>query len=137
MISLKSTLTKILEAIAQLTPAITTAEAAANTTLASDTPASVASITLPAGTYLLTGTGRFDANADGYRELYFSATDGGNPLSRYGRTHAKSVSGHWMYIQVTATMQLASGATIYLVGNQDSGSSLMVRYAGISATKIG
>lgn len=137
MISYKKILTKILVAINNLTPTITTFEG--NTiNVASGSNTTVLSITLQPGFYHIVGTCVFDSNANGYRDIHFSASDNGSSgINRFARARMSPVSGANTVLHVDLAREITSTTTLYLVAYQNSGSTLSVTYPGIQATKLG
>lgn len=99
----------------------------------SDTFTLLSSVTLPAGTYVVTGSCSFGGNSTGYREIQISA---GTPTNhaRYGTT-AVGFSGASNILNNTRILILNSETTLGLYGFQTSGGSLTC-YPALSAVRI-
>lgn len=83
------------------------------------------SFTLSKGEYLVVLTGRWAANANGYRQIWLSDSASGNSLRWNTLTSVRAVDGAITNVQMTALLQVtAASATFYVVANQNSGSSL-------------
>lgn len=83
------------------------------------------SFTLTKGEYLVTLTGRWSANANGYRQLWVSDTATGGTLTWASSVSVPAVNGAMTMIQVTVLLQVtAASQTFYAVSQQNSGSSL-------------
>jgi len=158
MISLKALLTKILDKIAiignedisaigdgtltgavvAMQPSITIVNGS-STSLANNTVATIAEVTLNKGIYLLTGSCRYSANASGYRTLLFSAS--GNSASAFDRFAVERVGASQdnnTYLQITWPVEItADGTTIYLNATQSSGSTLTADSNGIKVMRVG
>lgn len=83
------------------------------------------SFTLTKGEYLVTLTGRWSANASGYRQLWVSDTSTGSALNWGSIVSVPAVNGAITGVQVTVLLQVtAASTTFYAVAQQNSGSSL-------------
>ena len=96
-----------------------------NATQTSGSAFAAGSFTLTKGEYLVTLTGRWSANATGYRQLWVSDTATGGTLTWGSIVSVRAVSGAITSVQVTVLLQVtAASATYYAVAQQNSGSSL-------------
>lgn len=96
-----------------------------NATQTSGSAFAAGSFTLTKGEYLVVLTGRWVANATGYRQLWISDTATGGSLNWGNITSVPAVNGAITSIQVTALIQVtAASATYYAVAQQTSGTSL-------------
>lgn len=78
-----------------------------------------------AGTYLLTGSCKFQNQSAGYREIFFGLTSGTYlGLSDCGATSAPAVQGEDHYLTSSMMIYLTAGTKITLYLYQDSGSTL-------------
>lgn len=92
----------------------------------SGTNKNIASVALPQGMWILTATARFAQNTSGMRAIFISDTSGGNARDSGARVQtAPSPSGQTM-IQITYPIVLSAPTTLYIVVQQNSGSSLSV-----------
>lgn len=104
--------------------------------LASGSYVSIAKVTLPAGTWVVTFGCAFSTNSTGYRKLVLSATQ--NSPTNYQRgsnASVNAVSGEYTFMGTTAVIVLTTNTTLYLNAYQNSGSSLTA-YPYINAVKI-
>ncbi len=99
---------------------VLTADLASASTIASGTALSIASISLPPGTWVLTGRVRFSANANGFRQANINATNG----SSAANIRVAPVSGSVTQLSLTKIVTVSSTTTYYLNAYQNSGSSL-------------
>lgn len=96
-----------------------------NATQTSGSAFAAGSFTLTKGEYLVTLTGRWSANASGYRQLWVSDTSTGSALNWGSIVSVPAVSGAITGVQVTVLLQVtAASTTYYAVAQQNSGSSL-------------
>lgn len=96
-----------------------------NVTQTSGAAFNAGSFTLTKGEYLVTLTGRWSANASGYRQLWVSGSSGGSALRWNTMVSIPAVNGAITCTQVTALLQVtAASTTFYVVANQNSGASL-------------
>ena len=83
------------------------------------------SFTLTKGEYLVTLTGRWSANANGYRQLWVSSTSTGSALDWASVVSVPAVNGAITSVQLTVLLQVtAASTTYYAVAQQNSSSSL-------------
>ena len=83
------------------------------------------SFTLTKGEYLVTLTGRWSANANGYRQLWVSSTSTGSALDWASVVSAPATNGAITSVQLTVLLQVtAASTTFYAVAQQNSSSSL-------------
>ena len=158
MISLKALLTKILDKIAiignedisaigdgtltgavvAMQPSITIINGS-STSLANNTVATIAEVTLDKGIYLLTGSCRYSANVNGYRTLLFARSGSTyNAADRYAVMRVGATQSNTTYLQVTWPVEItADNTTIYLNALQDSGSTLTADSNGIKVVRVG
>ena len=106
----------------------------ATTSVADGANANVASISLPAGTWMVCAKVQFPNNATGRRAVKLSTTsqDSGSPVSMDVQL---AVSGAAMHMSTSRCFKLASAGTVYLVAWQNSGSALSCT-GNIEATRI-
>nr|AFN84596.1 conserved hypothetical protein [uncultured bacterium scaffold00056] len=88
--------------------------------LASGTATAVASISLPAGSWVVIGSARFSANTSGYRRANLSATSGSTDVNVGMAPCPSGVTN----IQVVREFVVTSPTTYYLNLAQNSGSTL-------------
>lgn len=94
-------------------------------TQASGAAFNAGNFTLTKGEYLVVLTGRWAANANGYRQIWLSDSASGSSLRWNTVTSVRAVDGAITNVQMTALLQVtAASATFYVVVNQNSGSSL-------------
>ena len=94
-------------------------------TLSTKTEAIIASVTLPAGSYLLIGSGRFNKNATGDRRVRIGTGD--ITSSDYiGEASPATSASMYTYVTITRIVNLTSSKTYNLTGWQSSGSSINV-----------
>ena len=91
---------------------------AKNCSTATDTM--ICSISLEAGTWVITGSGRFPANATGYRHINISTTSADNGV----HVQTPAVNGAVTQLTTTFVQAITSTTTFYLNGYQNSGSTL-------------
>lgn len=106
--------------------------------LTSGTSTAVASITLKKGKYMLTGIGRFAANATGHRTLLFSRTGGTvSSWDNFGLERIGASQSNVTYMQLTWPVEItADGTTVYLNAIQNSGDPLNIDRTGIKAVAL-
>ena len=102
----------------------TTYDKSASTSLASGTAKNITSQSFAVGTWLVTGTAEFPANATGRRAVQLSGTSGGDALSTQARSLVAPVNGGPTVAQFTFVLNVTATKTYYLVGYQNSGSAL-------------
>lgn len=108
-----------------------------NITLATATWKTVAHVELTAGGYLLVGTARFAANANGARVLKFSlSADNNEEVSRYAYVSVRPIADIYTYTQVVFPHSVTSTTTVYLNVYQNSGGNLAVANPGIRVIKL-
>ena len=109
----------------------------ANINLASGTPKTTVSITLPKGIWLLMGTVQFNSNSSGIRTVYFAtSSDSSTDMGAVYKDLRPAVNGGQTYCRITAYYtNSSSSTTLYLIASQNSGSTIST--AGrIMAVKI-
>lgn len=103
--------------------------------IASGKATSVVSITLPKGNYIITALVRFSANANGYRYINVSTTEGGTS----NQANASVVSGNTpAQLNLSLCASFKNETVMHLNAYQNSGSSLTCATGGtfIRAIKI-
>lgn len=95
----------------------------ATESVASNSNTDVASIHLPAGTWIVWGKVEFPANSSGRRAVKLSTTSQ-EPDNVMSTTNRNASSSGTTQISTSRCFTLASAGTVYLVGWQNSGSSL-------------
>ena len=101
-------------------------DSASNTSVATGTYADKGTITLPAGTYVITGVGNFGSNATGRRLINLSTTSGTLTDGIENIASAQAVNGYGTILSRTFIRTLTAETTYYLVVRQDSGSSINI-----------
>lgn len=94
------------------------------------------SFTLEPGLWIVTVTGRWVANATGFRQVWISNSSTGAARNLASFASIPAVSGAITSIQITVPLKPTSQTTYYIVTKQTSGSALTVntRY---TATRLG
>ena len=94
------------------------------------------SFTLSPGLWVVTVTGRWVANATGYRQVWLSNTSDGTARNMASVASVPAVNGAITSIQFTTFLKPTSQTTYYIVTKQNSGGALTVntRYA---ASRLG
>lgn len=90
--------------------------------VASAAETQAASLTLPAGTYVIHGGARFASNATGYRRLYIQRGTSSAWIADNQSTPA--VSGSYTYVNLVSIVNLTESTEIKLMAYQNSGSAL-------------
>lgn len=101
-------------------------------TIASNTATEIGALPeLEAGDYIITITGSWAADSNGYRSITLSEEEGGAQINVAARTNVSAVSGTQTRQQVTVMYKATAATTLHVVGLQNSGSSLNIqtRYA--------
>ena len=96
----------------------------ATTSLANGTAKNITSQSFTAGTWLVTGTAEFPANATGRRAVQLSETSAGDSIATQSRSIVAPANGGPTVAQFTFVLDVTATKTYYLVGYQNSGSSL-------------
>lgn len=100
------------------------------------TATKITSITLPAGTWLITGTVLFYTNSTGYRNVKISTTSADTSVSAYYSACVPAVSGTSTVVSRALIVQLSASTEYFLNSYQNSGGSLSVD-GHIRAVRIG
>ena len=106
--------------------------------VANATNTHLTSITLNKGVYIVQAVASYAANGTGLRQIYLSLTRAGSLLNRFcTSTNGSVASGAITRIALTSILEIGQDNTsIYLVGNQTSGSTLSVDGIGMQAVRI-
>lgn len=124
--------------ISAVTPTIPNTDSTGITDASATNNANFASgsFTLTSGLWIVTVTGRWSANATGYRQVWISDSSTGNARNLSSIASVPAVNGAVTSIQVTVPLKPTSQTTYYIVTKQTSGSALTVntRY---TATRLG
>lgn len=99
----------------------------ASVSTSSGTAKNLLSRTLPAGTWLITGSCEFPANTTGRRAIQLSTTSAGDAIQTTARDVQSPVNGGPTICNFTTIVQPTANTTYYLVGYQNSGSALNVK----------
>lgn len=105
--------------------------------MAASTWADICSVSLAAGTWVVTATGQFASNATG-RRCAVLTTSSGNPSAsdrRQQSAETMAVNGDATYLNVASTLVLSATTTLKLMGWQNSGAALST-YGCITAVRI-
>jgi len=97
--------------------------------MAASTWADICSVSLAAGTWVVTATGQFASNATG-RRCAVLTTSSGNPSAsdrRQQSAETMAVNGDATYLNVASTLVLSATTTLKLMGWQNSGAALNVQ----------
>lgn len=106
---------------------------AKNVTTATNT--NLGSITLAAGLYIIEYTANFASNSSGRREAWLSESTTGSNINRYAKTTIQAVNGASSFVHGFFISAYTTSKTFYLVGYQNSGSTLSCTY-GIRAIRL-
>lgn len=104
------------------------------TTVATSTWTELASINLPkAGNYIIAATVRFANNSSGIRRIIVSDANTGNwgQWTPYLVKNENAINGSFTVVDVCAPVHAAAATTLYLMGWQNSGSSVGISNCGI------
>jgi hypothetical protein len=98
----------------------------ADKSLTNNTSTTIGSFSLDKGQYIITITANWVSNANGYRDLLVSDTDGGGQLNVGARVITQAVDGTTTRHQLTIMYKATAQTTLYVVGRQTSGGALSV-----------
>lgn len=101
----------------------------------SGTNTNFGSITLAAGLYIIEYGINFASNSSGRREAWLSESSTGTNINRYARTNQQATNGATTFVHDTFISAYTTSKTFYLVGYQNSGSTLSCT-AGIRAIRL-
>lgn len=107
-----------------------------NSTVTDNTLTTAGTITLPKGTYLITGFGSFASNSTGYRQMGIATSSSSSSIDRSATSTASAVNGSATAMQVITMINPNAQTTYYLNVRQNSGSSLSFTYGGFRAIKL-
>lgn len=99
-----------------------------------NTGTNLTSISLVAGKWVVSGAVTFASNATGYRRITLTTTSGASSSGFANATRA--VSDAATYMTTTGVFNLTGTTRVYLAGIQNSGSSINVTAASITAVRI-
>ena len=102
------------------------AQSFSDKSLTNNTSTTIGSFTLEKGHYIITITANWTSNANGYRDLLISDTDGGGQLNVGARVIIQAVDGTTTRHQLTIMYKATATTTLYVVGRQTSGGALSV-----------
>ena len=103
-----------------------------NKNLANETAKRLASISLPAGVWVVTGFVRFPSNANGVRRINISTTDNSNSID----IQISASSNNTMQLEAVKILQPSSTTTYYLNAWQNSNTSLTASDVTFRAVRI-
>lgn len=106
-----------------------------HTAVASGTLENVATITLPAGVWIVQFVGVFENNATGYREIGLGASAVDPYINRYCKIAEQAANGIDTELSVTTVLVPTVETTYYLNVMQNSGASLNV-IGGLDARRL-
>lgn len=106
-----------------------------NMNIAHYTNTNICSVSLSPGIWLVTGRIRFETNTTGHRTAKIS-TVSADTSSVISTTMMPAFTGMWTHVTAIRCLSLASQTTVYLVGWQNSGSTLECN-GEMECTKVG
>lgn len=103
--------------------------------VANNTTTNVASITLPAGIWIVQFMAIFASNSTGYRQIGLGTNSAETHMNRYCKSVVQAASGTDTQISITTVVTPSSQTTYYLNVVQTSGSTLSVT-GGLDARRL-
>lgn len=105
--------------------------------VANSTWVNVTSLSLAAGTWVISAVLQFSSNSTGRRTIALSSASGtpSQDARRQGSVAVRAVEGDATYISITSIRVLSSSGTVYVKGHQNSGSAINT-YAYANAVRL-
>ena len=108
----------------------------ATVAVASGSNVAIDNFTVPAGYWTIDVVVRYNANATGYRACWLSESSTGDAIAVAATNYVAAVNGMQTFCHITYCVKLTASKKYYLVGKQNSGSSInaisRARWVGIA-----